>query len=235
VRRRSRSSLSQGRRRPSRSRPWSSRRRRVGAGPAGDGAVLLYFPYLEPNHSRPYFTLVTTVSPLRPEAQGEPHHPRHCTRTGSSSRGRNEPGVLVGPCVPAVGPRQLRAAVQAHCRLRAGHRAEPVAFRCRFHRRRARFPSCHHVFVPSPWHAPEVFPKVMPFRARALGHTHPWRARTLVPSSRPSPPGALLPPRFAAGAHMPKHTTTEPNPYFPGRTYARTRVSERAHWRGHPM
>jgi hypothetical protein len=33
-----------------RSHPWSSRHRGVGAGPAGDGVVLLYFPCSKPSH-----------------------------------------------------------------------------------------------------------------------------------------------------------------------------------------
>jgi hypothetical protein len=58
---------------------------------------------------------------------------------------------------------------------------------------------------------PRFSPKSCLFWARALGHTHPRRARTMMPSSRPSPPGALLPPRFDAGAHRPVHTTAGPN------------------------
>jgi hypothetical protein len=62
---------------------------------------------------------------------------------------------------------------------------------------------------------PRFSPKSCLFWARALGHTHPRRARTLMPSSRPSPPGALLAPRFVAGAHRPVHTTAGPNLYLP--------------------
>jgi hypothetical protein len=56
---RSRSSPSQGRRRPRRSPPWLSRRRRIGAEPAGDDVVLLCFPCIKP--SPPVFFLCSTA------------------------------------------------------------------------------------------------------------------------------------------------------------------------------
>jgi hypothetical protein len=74
----------------------------------------------------PFVEPVTTVLLWRPEAQGEPSTPFTLLWTRPSSRGWNEPGVLVGPGVPAAGPRLLRAAEQTRRHLRAGHRAEPV-------------------------------------------------------------------------------------------------------------
>jgi hypothetical protein len=49
---------------------------------------LFYFPVVEP---------VTTVLLSRPEAQGEPSTPFTLLWTQPSSRGWNEPGMLVGP------------------------------------------------------------------------------------------------------------------------------------------
>jgi hypothetical protein len=68
--------------------------------------------------------------------------------TRPSSRGWTEPCELAACMLPAA---PHRAAAQTRCRLRAGHRAEPVACRCRCRRRRARSLALQwcHTFVPT--------------------------------------------------------------------------------------
>jgi hypothetical protein len=103
-----------------RSRPWSSRHRGVGAGPAGDGVVLLYFPCSEPSSPSSSAT-PPRHSPPCPEC--EVRNPFTLMWTRPSSRGWTEPCELAD-CVMTAVPH--RAAAQTRRRLRTGHRAEPV-------------------------------------------------------------------------------------------------------------
>jgi hypothetical protein len=118
---RSRSSPSQGRRRPSRSRPWSSRHRGIGAGPAGDGVVLLCFPCSKPS-SQSSSSAPPRLLRCRVQEHKVSLNPFTLLWTRPSSRGWTEPCELAVCC-----PLPARATAQTRRRLRAGHRAEPVA------------------------------------------------------------------------------------------------------------
>jgi hypothetical protein len=141
---RSRSSPSQGRRRPSRSHPWSSRHRGIGAGPAGRRRRVALLPLQQagPRSSSSALgrstLLVTTSSPpcLEREVSTEAFT---LLWTRPSSRGWTEPCELAACVLPAV---PHRAAAQTRRRLRAGHRAEPVVCRCRCLRQHARSLLC---------------------------------------------------------------------------------------------
>jgi hypothetical protein len=102
-----------------RSRLWSSRHRGVGAGPAGDGVVLLCFSCSKPSPSL-LPLLVTAASPPCPER--EVRNPRPCCGPGL----RAEAGPSLVSSLFESCPLPARAAAQTHRRLRAGHRAEPV-------------------------------------------------------------------------------------------------------------
>jgi hypothetical protein len=92
------------------------------------------FACLSPNHAEPG-SASSALRPLRCRAPSPPHHHLHehevSTETPStllwtrpSSRGWTEPCELTACMLPAV---PHRAAAQTRRRLRAGHRAEPVA------------------------------------------------------------------------------------------------------------
>jgi hypothetical protein len=165
---RSQKSPSQGHRRPSRSRPWSSH------------------PFTEPNRLLPLHRLIRRLAgtprggaatpgrcrrgshgPRRPTSPAPGHSTLlvttsspPCTErevsteaftllwTRPSSRGWTEPYALA-VCLLTAAPH--RATAQTRHRLRAGHRAEPVACRCCGRHRRARslaLQSCR-TFVPT--------------------------------------------------------------------------------------
>jgi hypothetical protein len=97
-----------------RSRPWSSRHRGVGAGPAGDGVVLLYFPCSKP--SRP-----ASSAPGRSAALH-----RAFFAVVSRTRGEKPPSPCCGPGHRAeAGPSLVSSLFVCDDRCPAPHRREP--------------------------------------------------------------------------------------------------------------